>query len=155
MQNWERPNENPAATNSHPIGFSGRREARTIPAMGTAMFTTSLRTFEKLQVEPVEVTGGIATWRSTNINTRPPAIKAIETVPTDQATLEAVLGFIVASILSSASGEGKGGDPRRWGATPPAPPGMPAPPPAGVCATAWSPIRGTTQTATRNRPQRP
>src|SRR5438128_4067169 len=54
--------------------------------------------------------------------------------PTGQATLEAVLGFIVALILAPGSGEGKGGDPRRWGATPPAPPGMPAPPPAGAAS---------------------
>src|SRR5438093_806525 len=40
--------------------FSGRREARTIPRMGTAMFTTWLRTFEKVQVADWEVVSGSA-----------------------------------------------------------------------------------------------
>src|SRR5207247_3823068 len=71
-------------------------KSQTIPIVGTAKFTRWLRTFEKVHATE-ETASGTATWRSRNIKARPPAIIAIEAIPTDQASLEAVLGFIVAA----------------------------------------------------------
>src|SRR5438132_5180990 len=96
--------------------------------MGTVMFTIWLRTFEKVQLAPDVFTAlASAAWRSTNRNTRPPVIRAIETAPTDHASLEEVFGFIVASILAPVREEGKGGDPLRRGADPPHRRGVPTP----------------------------
>ena len=86
----------PAVTNNQPIGFSGRRDARTIPSAAPAMFTTLLRMFEKVHC-PEEPAAGNTAWRSTNIRTSWAIIIAIEKVPTDQASLEAILGFIFAA----------------------------------------------------------
>jgi hypothetical protein len=62
---------------------------------GTAIFTTALRTFEKFQ-RSVEAEAESPVWRSTYIIASEPIISAIENVPTDQGSLEAVLGFILA-----------------------------------------------------------
>ena len=70
--------------------------------MGTSMFTTSLRTFEKFHC-PEEPVAGSATWRSTNVRTSAPIISAIETIPIDQASLEAVLDFMSFRSLCAGS----------------------------------------------------
>jgi hypothetical protein len=51
--------------------------------------------------------------RSTNIKTSAPAISAIETVPIDQASLEAVLGFILGLDSVLVRRERKRADPPR------------------------------------------
>src|SRR5438105_13464560 len=61
--------------------------------MGTAMLTRLVRTSEKVH-RAAEAAEGSVAWRSTNISTSTPIISAIEAIPTDQATLEAVLRFI-------------------------------------------------------------
>ena len=43
------PSPRPAARNNQPIRFAGRRDARTKPTTGTAMFTTSPKTSERSQ----------------------------------------------------------------------------------------------------------
>src|SRR5207342_308257 len=87
--------------------FSGRRDTSTIAIAGTAAPTTALRTFEKLQ-SWAEAAGGRAAWRSMNISARAPTMSAKERVPTDQASLEAVLGFISPSIVPGLRQGGKG-----------------------------------------------
>jgi hypothetical protein len=85
----------PAARNNHPIVFRGLRDTRRIPRAGTAMFTATLRTFEKVhRSEEAFPPAGRATPRSMNIKTMAPIIRAIDRVPTDHAIQEAVLCFI-------------------------------------------------------------
>ncbi len=64
------------------------------------MFVTSPKALEKLHFV---VPAGSRAWRSTNIRTSAPVISAIEANPTDQATLEAVLGFIAADSVPAAA----------------------------------------------------
>jgi hypothetical protein len=87
---------NPADRNNQPIRFSGRLDARTIPITApTPMFTTAFRTFGKFQ-RYWETEAGTAAWRKPNMRTSAPIISAIEKLPTDHASLEAVLGLILA-----------------------------------------------------------
>ena len=77
--------------------------------VGTAMLTATLRAFETVHL-PDEAASGTATWRSMNISTSCPINSAIEIVPIDQASLEAVLAFIVdADCLRPAAGKGNAG----------------------------------------------
>jgi hypothetical protein len=61
LANPLKPSDNPAARNNQPIRFSGRREAITNPAAGTATFTTCPETLETVQ--PVRLAGAAGTPR--------------------------------------------------------------------------------------------
>jgi hypothetical protein len=84
------------------------------------MFTTLLRTFEKVHLpEEAFPPVGNATWRSMNMKTSAPIIIAIDSVPTDHAILDAVLCFILTdSDASQAGTETCRRDSIRWGRPP-------------------------------------
>src|SRR5215471_3494084 len=84
------PSVTPAARNSQPMRFDGRREARTNPTTGTPMFPTSWRTAGKLH--PVRSAG--RAYRSAYARAIPAAIKASEPTAMPPATHPAVRALI-------------------------------------------------------------
>src|SRR5215831_11861837 len=97
----------PVTRNSQPIRLSGRLHARRIPMPVPAMFTNTFRTLAKLQLSEAAA-GGSVVPRSTNMRARAATIMAIETVPIDHASRDAVLAFIVGEILPGHLLRGKG-----------------------------------------------
>ena len=77
----------PATMKIHPIAFFGRLLTITMPRTGTPRLTNTSRTSEALQTATLL---GTSLPRSTNISTRAASSSAIETIPTDQASLRAV-----------------------------------------------------------------
>src|SRR5918994_5728771 len=74
----------PAMSNSQPIGFSRRRDAMTMPKIGTQMFAATPNTPPTLHAS--DMRGNVAV-RSTNRKASPPTMSVIDARPTDQATL--------------------------------------------------------------------
>src|ERR687891_605575 len=70
----------PATSSSQPIGFSRRRDAMTMPKIGTQMFAATSNTPPTLQASD---TRGSVVDRSTNRRAGPPIISAIDARPTD------------------------------------------------------------------------
>src|SRR5918994_308002 len=77
----------PATSSSQPIGFSRRRDAMTMPKIGTQMFAATSNTPPTLQASD---TRGSVVDRSMNRKASPPIMNAIDARPTDQATLRAL-----------------------------------------------------------------
>ena len=84
------PSVRPAASASQPIRFCGRREARTKPITGMAMFTTSPKTSETSQLVMLAGTR----CRSTYARIKPPTISASDPAAAHPATRRAVRALI-------------------------------------------------------------
>src|SRR5439155_3924241 len=91
------PSTAPAVRNSHPIGFSGRRDAIRTPMAGTPMLTTPSRADDALHV----VTSAETTaFRSRYRNASPPIMSRIDVVPTDHAIRRLVEAVTVSPHLT-------------------------------------------------------
>jgi hypothetical protein len=81
------PEPTPATMKTQPIAFRGRLFTITMPRIGTPMFTSTSATSAALQIPTLL---GRSVSRSTNISTTVATSSAMETIPTDQASLRAV-----------------------------------------------------------------